>query len=230
MRYFALAADYDGTVATSGTLSEEVEAALERLRSSGRRAVLVTGRTFEELSSHRPNLKLFDCVVLENGAVLYSPSTRQTIALSPPPSLELARELEQRGVEPVLTGQAILATRRPHERLVLDAIRNLGLELQITFNGDAVMVLPSGVDKGSGLEAALGELALSAHEVVGVGNAENDRAFLDICGCAVAVDNAVAEIKTTVDFCTRGADGTGVTELIEELVTTDLSGRTPRKK
>ena len=64
MRYFALAADYDGTVATSGTLSHEVEAALERLRSSGRRAVLVTGRTFEELSSHRPNLDLFDSVVL----------------------------------------------------------------------------------------------------------------------------------------------------------------------
>ena len=85
MRYFALAADYDGTVATSGTLSEEVEAALERLRSSGRRAVLVTGRTFEELSSHRPNLKLFDCLVLENGAVLYSPSTRQTIASVHPP-------------------------------------------------------------------------------------------------------------------------------------------------
>ena len=73
MRYFALAADYDGTLATSGSLSEEVEVALERLRSSGRRAVLVTGRTFEELASHRPSMELFDCVVLENGGVLYSP-------------------------------------------------------------------------------------------------------------------------------------------------------------
>lgn len=230
MRYVALAADYDGTVATSGMLSEEVEAALERLRSSGRRAVLVTGRTFEELASHRPNLELFDRVVLENGAALHSPSEGQTIVLSPPPSLELARELEQRGVEPVFMGQAILTTRRPNERLVLGAIRNLGLELQISFNGESVMVLPTGVDKGSGLKAALGELALSAHEVVGVGNAENDQPFLDICGCAVAVDNAVAAIKANVDFCTRGADGNGVAELIEELVTTDLSGRTPKEK
>jgi hydroxymethylpyrimidine pyrophosphatase-like HAD family hydrolase len=229
MRYSALAADYDGTVATSGRLSEEVEAALERLRSSGRRAVLVTGRTFEALASHRPNVELFDCVVLENGGALYSPSKRQTILLCPPPSLELARELEQRGVEPVLTGQAILTTKRPHEVLVLEAIRDLGLELQIIFNNDAVMVLPSGVNKGSGLKAALGELGLSAHEVVGVGNAENDHSFLDICACAVAVDNAVTAIKAKVDFCTLGADGNGVAELIDELVTTDLSGRAPRK-
>jgi hydroxymethylpyrimidine pyrophosphatase-like HAD family hydrolase len=215
-------------VATSGTLSEEVEVALARLRSSGRQAVLVTGRTFEELESHGPNLGLFDCVVLENGAVLHSPSRRRTVALCPPASLDLARELDRRGVEPVLTGQAILATRRPHEVQVLEAIRDLGLELQILFNGDAVMVLPSGVNKGSGLKAALSELGLSAHEVVGVGNGENDHSFLDICACAVAVDNAVNAIKARVDFCTRGADGSGVAELIEELIATDLSGRTPK--
>ena len=34
MRYLALAADYDGTLAMSGSLSAEVEGALEQLRSS----------------------------------------------------------------------------------------------------------------------------------------------------------------------------------------------------
>jgi hydroxymethylpyrimidine pyrophosphatase-like HAD family hydrolase len=123
----------------------------------------------------------------------------------------------------------MLATRRPHEVNVLETIRDLGLELQIIFNGDAVMVLPSGVNKGSGLRAALRDMGLSGHEVVGVGNAENDHSFLEICGCAVAVDNAVAAVKANVDFCTVGSDGTGVTELIEEIVTTDLSGRAPRR-
>lgn len=229
MRYLALATDYDGTLATAGSLSKEVEAALERLRSSGRRAVLVTGRTFDELASHCPSMEVFDSVVLENGGVLFTPAKRQMTVLCPPASLELARDLEQRGVEPILMGQAILATRRAHEVLVLEAIRDLGLELQIIFNGDAVMVLPSGVNKGSGLEAALREMGLSAHDVVGVGNAENDHSFLDICACAVAVDNAEAAIKAKADFCTRGANGSGVAELIEELVTTDLAGRAPRK-
>jgi hydroxymethylpyrimidine pyrophosphatase-like HAD family hydrolase len=227
MRYLALATDYDDTLATSGRLTTEVERALEQLRSSGRRTVLVTGRTFEELTSVCPRLEVFDAIVLENGGVLYAPAKRQTTVLCPPASPELARALARRGVEPLVTGRAILATRRPHEVAVLETIRDLGLELQIIFNGGAIMVLPSGVNKGSGLGAALREMGLSVHEVVGVGNAGNDHSFLDICECAVAVDNAIPAIKAKVDFCTRGARGSGVAELIEELVTTDLSARTP---
>ena len=227
MRYLALAADYDGTLTMSGSLSAEVEGALDWLRSSGRRVLLVTGRTFEEFAAACSSMALFDCVVLENGAVLYSPSTRQLTALCPPASPQLARELTRRGVAPVIRGQAIVATRRPNEIAVLETIRDLGLELQIVFNGAAVMVLPSGVNKGSGLQAALREIGLSTHEIVGVGNAENDHSFLEICECSVAVDNAVAALKAKVDFCTRGSNGSGVAELIEELITTDLSARTP---
>ena len=58
MRYLALAADYDGTLTMSGSLSAEVEGALERLRSSGRRVVLVTGRTFEEFAAACSNMAL----------------------------------------------------------------------------------------------------------------------------------------------------------------------------
>lgn len=227
MRYLALAADYDDTLATSGRLSTEVEAALERLRSSGRRAVLVTGRTLEQLTSVCPRLDLFDSIVIENGGVLHVPSKRQTTVLASPASPELARALARRGVEPLIVGRVILATRRPHEVAVLETIRELGLELQIVFNGEAVMVLPSAVNKGSGLGAALRELGLSVHEVVGIGNAQNDHSFLEVCECAVAVDNAVPAIKAKVDFCTRAGRGSGVAELVEELITTDLSERTP---
>ena len=72
----------------------------------------------------------------------------------------------------------IVATWEPHETVVLEAIHELGLELQIIFNKGAVMVLPSGVNKATGLAAALEELRLSAHNVVGIGDAENDHAFL----------------------------------------------------
>ena len=40
------------------------------------------------------------------------------------------------------------------------------------------MILPSGVNKASGLQAALQALGLSAETVIGVGDAENDHAFL----------------------------------------------------
>lgn len=225
MRYLALATDYDGTLATSERVSADVWRALERLRRSGRRAVLITGRTLEELRSVCPNLDPFAVVVLENGAVLHVPSRRETRVLCQPVPASLARELARRGVEPLIQGRAILATRRPHEVAVLESIRDLGLELQITFNGHAVMVLASGVNKGSGLQAALRELGLSIHEAVGVGNGENDHSFLDLCECAVAVENAVAAVKAKADFTTSAPNGAGVVQLIDELIATDLSNR-----
>jgi phosphoserine phosphatase len=227
MRYLALAADYDDTLATSGKLSPGVEAALARLRQSGRRVVLLTGRTFEELVSVCPKLEQFDFIVLENGAVTHSPSTRTTSVLCRPVAPELTLHLARRGVEPLIEGRAIVATRRPHEIAVLETVRDLDLDLHIGFNGAAITILPSGVNKGTGLTAALREIGLSVHEVVGVGNAANDHSFLELCECAVAVDNAVAAIKERADFCTRGAAGSGVEELIDELVSTDLSKRAP---
>jgi predicted mannosyl-3-phosphoglycerate phosphatase (HAD superfamily) len=227
MRYLALATDYDGTLTTSDRLSSAVERALEQLRASGRRVVLLTGRTLEELAAVCDRFDLFDSIVLENGAVLYSPPARKAIALRTALPRALEEELLRRRVTPLVRGSAILATRRPHEITVLETIRDLGLEAQIIFNGGAVMVVPSGTDKGSGLTAALKDLGMSSHEVVGIGSAENDHSFLDICECAVAVGNAIDSIKVKVDFCTAGLGGFGVTELVSELVTTDLSRRFP---
>jgi hydroxymethylpyrimidine pyrophosphatase-like HAD family hydrolase len=227
MRYLALATDYDGTLTTTDRLSSDIERALEQLRASGRRVVLLTGRTLEELASVCDRFDLFDSIVLENGAVLYSPATRKATILRTALPHALGEELSRRGVTPLVRGSAILATRRPHEITALETIRDLGLEAQIIFNAAAVMVVPSGTDKGSGLTAALRELGMSSHEVVGIGNAENDHSFLDICECSVAVGNAIESIKAKVDFCTEGSGGFGVAELISELVTTDLSMRFP---
>ena len=79
------------------------------------------------------------------------------------------------------------------------------------FNKGAVMVLPAGVNKASGLQAALEELNLSLHNAVGVGDAENDHAFLSICECSVAVANALPAVKDKADIVTCGDHGAGVT-------------------
>jgi hydroxymethylpyrimidine pyrophosphatase-like HAD family hydrolase len=111
-----------------------------------------------------------------------------------------------------------VSTWHPNESVVLETIRALGLELQITFNKGAVMVLPSGVNKGSGLAAALKELAISPLNVIGVGDAENDGIFLRACGMAVAVANAIPAVKKDAEYVTGAARGAGVTELIERII------------
>ena len=107
------------------------------------------------------------------------------------PPARFVEALRARGVQPLSVGSCIVATWRPNEQVVLDVIRELGLDLHVTFNKGAVMVLPAGVNKGTGLRAALTELGLSTHNVVGVGDAENDHAFLSVCECSIAVANAL---------------------------------------
>jgi HAD superfamily hydrolase (TIGR01484 family) len=222
MRYHLLATDYDGTLARDGRVDEETLAALEQLRESGRRLVLVTGRELPELLEIFPEIHLFDLVVAENGALLYRPATKDELLLGEAPPKALVDNLRKRGVNPLSVGRVILASWRPHETTILEVIRDLGLEMQVIFNKDAVMVLPSGINKATGLTAALAELQLSAHEIVGIGDAENDNAFLTMCECAVAVENALQPLKARADLVTRADHGKGVAELIDHLLTDDL--------
>ncbi len=228
MRYLALACDYDGTIATQGTVDRETLAALERVVASGRKLILVTGRELPDLERIFPHLELFDRVVAENGALLYRPGTREQMPLCEGPREAFVRRLEERSVQPLSVGQCIVATWQPQETAVLEAIRELGLELQVIFNKGAVMVLPSGVNKGTGLKAALRELGLSSHNLVGVGDAENDHAFLSVCECAVAVADALETLKQRADVVTRGDHGAGVRELISQLLESDLAEWAPR--
>jgi hydroxymethylpyrimidine pyrophosphatase-like HAD family hydrolase len=229
MRYLALASDYDGTLAHDGRVAAATVRALERLRNSNRTIVLVTGRELEELVAVFPDLQLCDWVVAENGGVIYQPKTRQTRALSEPPPASFVQRLRERGVGPISLGRVIVATWHPHESTVLETIRDLGLELQVIFNKGAVMVLPTGVNKATGLAAVLTEIGLEARQVVGIGDAENDHSFLRLCGCSVAVANALPAVKTEATWVTRGDHGTGVCELIDQLIADDLAGITGPK-
>jgi HAD superfamily hydrolase (TIGR01484 family) len=222
MRYYAFACDYDGTLASHGRVDEDVVAALRRVKSSGRKLILVTGRELNNIMQLFPHLDLFDRVVVENGALLYRPDTREEKVLGEAPNSRLVELLHERGVSPLGVGRVIVATREPHEKIALETIHELGLELQVIFNEGAVMILPSGVNKASGLSAALSELHLSPHNAVGIGNAENDHAFLSKCECGVAVANALPILIERADFVTQGNDGTGVIELVDKLVDSDL--------
>ena len=225
MRYFALATDYDGTLAQHGKVNDETLAALKRVLASGRELILVSGRELEDLQATFPHLDLFGWAVLENGALLYRPATKEEKRIGEAPPPQFVEACRRRGVDRDSVGRVIYATWRPHEVAVLESIQECGLELQIIFNKDAVMVLPTGITKATGLGAALKEIGLSPHNVVGVGDAENDHAFLSLCECSVAVDNALPAVKERADFTTRGHHGYGVVELIDELVETDLQGR-----
>jgi hydroxymethylpyrimidine pyrophosphatase-like HAD family hydrolase len=231
MRYHVLAIDYDGTLARDGVVDQTTVTALKKVLDSGRELILVTGRELYQLLTLFPEIQLFTRVVAENGALLCRPASKEETLLCHPPPPAFLDALQLRGVAPLSAGRVIVATWRPQEAMVLRAIRELGLELQIIFNKESVMVLPSGVNKARGLTAALAELAFSADQVVGVGDAENDHSFLRMCGYAAAVANAVPAVKETADIVLTGDHGAGVAELIDRLLTCEEDlRRDPEKR
>ncbi len=221
MYYVALALDYDGTIATDGRVDDVTVRALQSAKDSGRKLILVTGRELPKLKSVFPELRMFDCVVAENGALLHRPETGEERLLAPALDPTFVERLKALKVEPLSIGRSIVATWQPNETIVLDVMRELGLELQITFNKGAVMVLASGVNKRSGLEAALAELKISALNVIGFGDAENDEVFLRACGQSVAVANALPAVKKNADHVTQAPRGAGVAEFIERLLASE---------
>jgi HAD superfamily hydrolase (TIGR01484 family) len=226
MRYLVLVLDYDDSIAMDGHADQTALSAIERLRMSGRRAVLITGRRVDDLVRVCPRIGLFDYIMAENGAVAYDPRTRDETVLAKAVPPAFVRRLKEMGVEPIEVGRVIIATCLPHHTEVLDAIQEMGLDLQVIFNRNSVLVVPAGVNKASGMDYALRKLGLSRHEAIGIGNAENDHSFLERCECSVALANAIPSIRERTDMATRADGGKGVAEIIDELIANDLSRMT----
>jgi hydroxymethylpyrimidine pyrophosphatase-like HAD family hydrolase len=224
LRFRALACDYDATIATDGRVDPSVQDALHQFRRSGRELLLATGRTLEELRAVFPGVRLFSRLVLENGAVVLDPETGIIEELAPRAPDEFILRLRRRGVFPLHIGRVIVASREPHGTVMQETIRELGLDLHLEFNRDAIMALPAGVTKASGLDAALRQVKVTWEEVVGVGDAQNDESFLKRCGRSVAVANALPALKSSVDLVTRLSEGAGVAELVGRLLSGELAG------
>jgi len=228
MRYTAIALDYDGTIAHDGAVPAHVLDGLVRLKETGRKLLLVTGRELDELLGIFPGIAIFDRVVAENGALLYRPETGERRDLGEPPPAAFIDRLHAEGV-PLSVGNTIVATVRPHETAVLQAIADLGLEYQVIFNKGAVMVLPPGCNKASGLKAALAEIGLSPRNVVASGDGENDHALFELSEYSAAVANAVPKLKDAADHVTADHHGDGVLEIVAGLIEHDLAKMPPRK-
>ena len=207
----ALACDYDGTLTSQDRLGPAALAALGRARERGLRLVLVTGRTFFELTRVCDRLDLFDAVVAENGAVLYFPASGVLRDQAPAPSPRLLAELDRRGIAYRL-GRIVVDAARADEPRVRDALEAAALDLELVYNRGALMLLPPGVSKGTGVRQVLRELGLSFHDILGVGDAENDGPLFDACGFTACPGSADAALRSRADWVLDGPDGEAVVE------------------
>ena len=115
------------------SLTKATITALGRMRAAGRKLILATGQRKEQLAEF-PHIELFDLVVGENGALLYSPVTKEARPLAEPPPPAFVRLLRKRGVDPLSLGEVIVSTEKPHDSTVAEVIGELGLDWRVIYN------------------------------------------------------------------------------------------------
>lgn len=207
-----LVSDLDGTLADGGPVSADVLHALDEARAQGVLVILVTGRRLSQLEEDHPGLRRHvDAAVLENGAVLIGP--RGPRLLAAPVPAELVDTLTGHGV-PHHVGEVVVDCDSRDAHRILDVLEETGLDHQMVRNRAALMLLPAGVTKATGLKRALAEFGLSGHNAVGVGDAENDQRLFECCEIAVAVANAAPVLRARADVVLAAPAGEGVTELL----------------
>jgi hydroxymethylpyrimidine pyrophosphatase-like HAD family hydrolase len=217
MRLSVIALDYDGTVATRDVMSAAVREVVSTARRSGLLVVLATGRLLEELRRVAGDLRGFDGVVAENGAVLYMPSNGHTTVLAPGIPLAYLAELRRLGV-PHQAGYCLVDADANDAPVLLNVIRSLELPLVLQFNGGRVMTVPQGVSKATGLRSLLTALRQSPHNMLAIGDAENDHELLRLAEVGAAVEWGSPALRGAADVIVPGAGPPAVADYLAELV------------
>jgi hypothetical protein len=213
MIWRALACDYDGTLASEDRLGPDTLGALEATRRAGVRLILVTGRTFFELLRVCERVDVFDAVIAENGGVLYFPARGMMRSLGPMPPPRLLAALDEQGVS-YLAGRTIVGVHRGDEARVRDALTSVGARLETVYNRASLMLVPPGISKGTGVRQAIQALGLSFHDVLAIGDAENDLELFEACGWTACPGNAVPDLKDRADFVFPGDNGRSISQAI----------------
>jgi hypothetical protein len=217
MRLQVLALDYDGTIAIDGILDPAVRAVLGEAREQGIAVLLVTGRILADLERLLDDLRIFDAIVAENGAMVHFPESRRSILLAPPPPPAFLDELRHREI-PFLAGESVVEIDAAHDAEVLAVVRDTQLPLVLLFNRGRMMVLPQATSKATGLREALRALRLSAHNAIGIGDAENDHQLLAFCELGAAVAWGSPALKASADEILPGDGPSAVADYIRHLL------------
>jgi len=221
--------DFDGTGAQGTALAPELAVELRGARARGYAAILATGRLLEDLHHLGVDLGIFDAVVAENGAVLWLPGQDRLLREADPPPPAFLERLRAAGL-PFHVGSVLVGTWQEWAGEALELVRESGLDLQLVFNRGAVMLLPSGVTKETGVRRALLELGLSPRNAIAFGDAENDLPLLRAVELGVAARNSVSSVIEAADERLSGPGPEGVARFVRRVVECGGIAPTPARR
>jgi hydroxymethylpyrimidine pyrophosphatase-like HAD family hydrolase len=216
VKFTVLVLDYDGTISDDGRIHPDVLSVFPELHARGIAVVLATGRVADDLRHTIGDLRAFDAVVAENGALIMFPASGRTQVLGPAPPQTFREELRRRNVE-LRAGECVVEMDAAAAPIALEVLRGQHLPLTLAFNRGRLMVLPQAVSKATGLREALAALRLSPHNAVAIGDAENDHALLDAVELGAAVQWGSEALQVVADEVVPGRGPRDLAPYLREL-------------
>lgn len=210
----AFVTDFDRTLTDNP--GEVNDAVISKMKTLKKPLLLVTGRPLayvEELYRKHP---IWQCIVAENGAVIYFPKKEQLITFMSKAVEQARNALAGAGI-PFTAGLNIISVPVQHGVDIKRLLKPYSRLLTYRTNVDELMILPKGVDKGVGTKIALSHLGIDPEKTVIIGDAKNDIDLFNVPGYRVAVANAAKELKAIADQVTKNPSSAGIIEAIEEL-------------
>lgn len=215
----AIACDYDRTLTDESlVLSLNAVTSLKSAKDDGIKVFIASGRILPFLADVNARHGFADAIIAENGAVIYDPVNGAKILLG-----EGLEELKSAfaGVDFVEVEEVIVATTLPYLKDAREIIRRNSLSVDIELNRNDVMIMPKGIDKGSGIVKAAEMYGINRENLACIGDAENDLAMFEVAGVKVAVANAVDALKDAADVVCSEPCGDGVQEFVRSLAILD---------
>lgn len=211
--------DYDGTLTYE---SDEVplvaKDALRRIREKKLATLgIISGRDLDFLMRIDQVLSnVFSFLIAENGAISYFADLKKKEVLGRDWS-ERARKVFSKSGIPMHFAEVMVATPVENAPRVSELLEKSRLEAKLIPNRDSLMVLPPGVDKGTGVAATAQHFGTTKKLFLTCfGDGENDLALFAPADLGVAVANAVDALKRIADVVTEKPGGYGVAEYLTE--------------
>ena len=211
----ALITDFDRTITDEpGILLKNTVDELKKLDTNH---ILATGRSLEFVIKLAKKHDLWQCIVCENGAIIYLPKSEKIITIDSKRMKKARKLLKEKNINATY-GSVIVSVTADVAESVKKILMRLRKKLNYVINVDELMIAPKYVNKGRGVKLALDYLELNPEKSIVVGDAENDVDLFRIPGFKVAVANANSRLKLIADQITDNPSSKGTIEIVHKLL------------
>jgi len=190
---------------------------LNDLKNLGIDLILATGRSIYYVKKLCSKFNIWRCVVAENGAVIYFPSTKKTITLNTIYMRRARKIIKDLNLPNTVKGRVITSNNIDDEKFIRKGLGNIADRLCFIKNVNEIMVTPINVNKGLGLRLAMQYLNIDMEKTIVVGDGENDVDMFLNPGFKVALSNSDKKLKKLANQITKDPSTMGVKEIIRQL-------------